>query len=58
VLGNAFVSIFFSLSPEAPLMEKALAAYRRAEQAGGGRNPDLFFGRAQVSAHRPIAHVL
>lgn len=49
VLGNAYVSIFFSSSPEPTLMEKALIAYGKAEQNRGGElNPDLYFGRAQV----------
>jgi tetratricopeptide (TPR) repeat protein len=53
VLGNAYVAVFFS-GPEADtsLMDKALAAYGRSEMNGGGRNPDLYFGRAQVHRYK------
>jgi hypothetical protein len=52
------VSIFFSLTPEPSLMEKALIAYGRAEQnTGGDKNPDLYFGRAQVHRYLQSYHL-
>ena len=58
VLGNAFVSIFFSgvaghgqgnaAQPDEALLDQALGAYGRSERLGGAHNPDLYFSRAQV----------
>ena len=52
VLGNAYVSMFFKVEADPALMDKALAAYGRSERNGGERNPDLFFGRAQVHRYK------
>ena len=52
VLGNAYVAMFFTVEANPALMDKALAAYGRAEANGERSNPDLFYGRAQVHRYK------
>lgn len=51
MLGNAHTTMFFALAPQPEaVVAQALQCYAESEANGGGRNPDLFFSRAQVIA--------
>lgn len=48
ILGNAWCTRFFSTSYDTMDLQKALSCYRRSEQLGGTRNPDLYMNRGNV----------
>ncbi|CAN0278551.1 unnamed protein product, partial [Discosporangium mesarthrocarpum] len=48
MLGNAHVASFFRGPNRLEDLNRAMQAYSRAEAFGGGKNPDLYFNRAQV----------
>lgn len=47
-LGNAFLTVFFTVTQAVADLESSLKAYKRAEDCGGAGNPDLHFNRANV----------
>lgn len=48
VLGNAYLTQFFSHSHDPAHLTQAMKAYGRADETGMSRNPDLHFNRGMV----------
>jgi tetratricopeptide (TPR) repeat protein len=52
IAGNAYLSLFFSVSHSSSDLERALASYTQADARGDSANPDLHFNRATVCQYK------